>query len=43
MDLSMFYHVKVKELVDKSYVSMLNDENTIRRLDAVKPLLITDK
>lgn len=34
---------QVKELVGKSYVSMLNDENTIRRLDAVKPLLITDK
>ena len=34
---------QVKELVDKSYVSMLNDENTVKRLEAVKPLLIADK
>lgn len=35
--------VRVKELVDKSYVSMLDDENTVRSLEAVKPLLISEK
>ena len=42
VDDNMLDH-QVKELVDKSYVSMLNDENTVRRLEAVKPLLITNK
>jgi hypothetical protein len=30
---------EVKELVQKSYFSLLNDSNTARRLEAVKPLL----
>ena len=34
---------QVKGLVDKSYVSMLNDETTIKRLDAIKPLLAIEK
>lgn len=34
---------QVKELVDRSYVSMLGDANTARRLEAVKPLLIAKK
>jgi hypothetical protein len=42
VDDNMLDH-QVKELVDKSYMSMLNDENTVRRLEAVKPLLITNK
>jgi hypothetical protein len=42
VDNTMLDH-QVKELVDKSYVSMLNDENTVKRLEAVKPLLIANK
>jgi hypothetical protein len=42
VDSNMLDH-QVKELVDKSYISMLNDENTMRRLEAVKPLLIANK
>ena len=34
---------QVTDLVARSYVSMLNDENTVKRLDAIKPLLITNK
>lgn len=34
---------QVKELVDKSYLSLLDDVNTSKRLDAVKPLLLTKK
>ena len=34
---------QVKELVDNSYMSMLDDANTINRLEAVKPLLIANK
>ena len=34
---------QVKELVDKSYFSLLEDENTARRLEAVKPLLLQNK
>lgn len=34
---------QVKELVDKSYLSLLDDANTSKRLEAVKPLLISQK
>ena len=34
---------QVKELVDKSYLSLLDDTNTSKRLEAVKPLLLTQK
>ena len=34
---------QVKDLVDMSYHSLLDDENTSRRLEAVKPLLLTQK
>lgn len=34
---------KVKQLVDNSYCSMLDDSNTIKRLEAVKPLLLPNK
>ena len=34
---------QVKDLVDKSYVSMLNDDGRIKRLEAIKPLLIADR
>ena len=36
-------NVQVKELVDLSYCSMLDDTNTIKRLEAVKSLLIPSK
>lgn len=42
IDGNMLEH-QVKELVGKSYISMLNDENTLKRLEAVKPLLIANK
>ena len=34
---------QVKELVDKSYFSLLDDANTPKRLEAVKPLLLPNK
>ena len=34
---------QVKELVDKSYVSILDGENTIKRLESVKPLLLAKR
>lgn len=34
---------KVKELVDQSYFSLLDDANTPKRLEAVKPLLLPNK
>ena len=34
---------QVKGLVDKSYFSLLEDSNTAKRLEAVKPLLLPNK
>lgn len=34
---------QVKELVDQSYISLLDDANTPKRLEAVKPLLLPNK
>jgi hypothetical protein len=34
---------QVKGLVDKSYFSLLEDANTAKRLEAVKPLLLPNK
>lgn len=34
---------QVKELVQKSYFSLLNDANTAQKLEAVKPLLLPNK
>jgi hypothetical protein len=34
---------QVKELVDMSYHSLLDDSNTFKRLEAVKPLLLSQK
>jgi hypothetical protein len=35
--------IQVKGLVDKSYFSLLEDTNTAKRLEAVKPLLLPNK
>lgn len=35
--------VQVKELVQKSYSSLLDDSNTVKKLEAVKPLLLSNK
>ena len=34
---------QVKELVDKSYFSLLEDTNIVSRLEAIKPLLLQNK
>jgi hypothetical protein len=34
---------QVKELVQKSYFSLLEDANTAKKLEAVKPLLLPNK
>lgn len=34
---------QVNKLVDKSYCSMINDPNTVKQLEAVKPLLRIEK
>ena len=34
---------KVKELVGKSYSSLIDDPNTVKKLEAVKPLLLANK